>query len=162
MLFNSPTKSNFFRGNGEKKPAKTAFSATRTIHQKKQPTEVRLAVQAGRQRCLVFSMFSKGGCQLLLFFQQIFVMLAFASSRFKIKHQVLHVHPKLTEGLLDQVQDPAAATCVINNSIQWRGQLMAILCGQKIDFGHQIGKVQRKLIGFGLGHSIARHVAFQN
>jgi len=73
-------------------------------------------------------------------------VVAFSSCRFKIEHQILHVHAKLAESLLNQVQDSATTLGVFHNPIERLNQFVAMLLRQALNCRDQIVQIDWKLV----------------
>ena len=78
--------------------------------------------------------------------KRVFEVIAFASCRLEIEHQILHVHTKLAEGLLNQVQDSAATLGVFHYPVERLDQFVAMLLGQALNCRDQIVQVDWKLV----------------
>ena len=65
--------------------------------------------------------------------QSVLVIVAFATRGFEIEHQILHVHAKLAECFLNQVQDAATTLGVFHHTIKWLSEIVTMLLWQALD-----------------------------
>lgn len=95
---------------------------------------------------------------LLIVTKSVFEVVAFSACRFKIKHQILHVHTKLAESLLNQVQDSATTLGVFHDSVERLDQLVAMLLRQVLDCRDQIVQIDWKLVWIGMVGVFGFHI----
>jgi hypothetical protein len=89
------------------------------------------------------------------------ILIAFAAGGFDVEHQILHVEPQLAEGVLDKLQDPAAAFGAFDHAFERGDQVAGILVGKSVDRRGEAEQVRRQLFDRGRGNSwCVRHGCF--
>jgi hypothetical protein len=89
------------------------------------------------------------------------IFVAFAAGGFDVEHQVLHVEPQLAKGVLDELQDTAAAFGAFDHAFECGDQVAGVLVGQGVDGGDEAEQVGRQFFDGGGGNSwCVRHGCF--
>ncbi|CAD72191.1 hypothetical protein RB1617 [Rhodopirellula baltica SH 1] len=79
-------------------------------------------------------------------FQHLFVLVTFATGRFQIEDQILHVQTQLRQGFLDQVQNSTTTSAAFHDSSQSGCNGVTIACGQCIDGGSHFLQFNRSFV----------------